>query len=728
MSKKHNFLMLIALLAIDVIFVAACSKKEEPAPTLVPTLTTMPTPTTMPAPTDMPQPETDDEWARIQAVGKMVVGTAADYPPFAYYTDDFQMDGFDIALIREIGQRLGVEIELFDFAFDGLSGALMLNQIDVAIAAISITPEREAVVDFSNVYFVGEDTILADQESDINAITTVTEMAGWRVGVQRGTVFEDWLETSLIDTGLMPKGNLFAYEKGEHAVRDLREGRLDLVVEDALPAEVAVSAGGVRMVGRGLNTQRFGIAMRPGAASLKTGIDHALLELQSEGLVVQLAKQYLDLEPNEIPPTPTPVPEPSATPQPLPPSCIDGMAFVKHLTLDDQDMTAPPDLAPGQPFAKSWRVRNSGTCTWDDAYSLVYVDGNVPAARMGGTPVAIQALVPSGSEYDIAVNLVAPLSQGFYQGFWQMRDGDGVPFGMRIWIGIRVPPIPTPTPAPTQTPAPGISFIADRTRIKAGERVVLTWNVQNVQAVYLYGPGEPWEMNGVPGFGDRGVWPETTTIYELRVVHRDNRVEIRQIRIEVEPVASAPAIDRFTVNPAYRIVVGQDVEIQWEVSGDVRTVRILRNDADLWADAPWAGRLQDSPPGPGEVRYAIEASGPRGTSRVQRVVNVIQSDGAQPTATPTPSGPVPGPPIIDAFAVSPGVVQPGGCVNISWSVGGDAIVVQLKRDGLVVLDNAPFSGAMQGCHGSTGTVVYRLEARNVAGQSIFREEPVSIVE
>ena len=55
----------------------------------------------------------------------------------------------------EIGRRLGVQVEYQDFAFDGLGGALQLGQVDAVIAAISVMPEREAVVDFSNVYFVG---------------------------------------------------------------------------------------------------------------------------------------------------------------------------------------------------------------------------------------------------------------------------------------------------------------------------------------------------------------------------------------------------------------------------------------------------------------------------------------------------------------------------------------------------------------------------------------------
>jgi len=117
---------------------------SEPAPTLAPTAEPVPTDTAEPVLTDMAEPVTEDAWPRIQAAGKMVVGTAADYPPFAYYNGGFQLDGFDIALMREIGQRLGVDVEIKDMAFDGLGGALLLNQIDVAIAALSVTPERDA--------------------------------------------------------------------------------------------------------------------------------------------------------------------------------------------------------------------------------------------------------------------------------------------------------------------------------------------------------------------------------------------------------------------------------------------------------------------------------------------------------------------------------------------------------------------------------------------------------
>ena len=109
----------------------------------------------------------DSVWERIQKSGVMVVGTSADYPPFEYLNDKFQIDGFDPALIREIGKQLGVQVEIKNFAFDGLYNALQLGQVDAVIAAVSITPEREKVVDLSNPYYVGEDALLATDKSQL---------------------------------------------------------------------------------------------------------------------------------------------------------------------------------------------------------------------------------------------------------------------------------------------------------------------------------------------------------------------------------------------------------------------------------------------------------------------------------------------------------------------------------------------------------------------------------
>jgi len=620
-GKKRNTLLLIALVVamiVVAVFAVILLRPKAPAP--------------VPA---------EDAWSRIKAAGKMVVGTAADYPPFEYYTEDFKMDGFDIALIRLIGERLGVQIELKDMAFDGLGGALQLGQIDVAIAALSITPEREQLADFSNVYYVGEDAILAAKDSPIDSIESTADVAGKKVGVQRASVYEKWAKENLVDTGLIAAENLLSYGEADQAVNGLKAGQVDLVMIDSAPALDHVKAGGVKNVGQGLNRQRFAIALPKGAGTLQAEINRALTELQNEGVIADLSKKYLDLDPDEILPLPTAAP-PTATPvvppPTRPPSCVDGMQLVAHLTLDDQNMTAPPEMGPGQAFVKSWRVRNSGTCPWDGSYALIYVQGNVPAADMGGSPVPVAGTVASNAQYDFHANLVAPTAPGTYQGFWQMVNGRNIAFGERVWVGIRVPSAATPAPVPTQTPSPNIQFSADRTHIKAGERVVFTWNAVNVKAVYFYAQGQPWQDNGVAGQGSREVWPQTTTIYELRVVDHADKVEIRQIRIEVEPVVGAPNITRFTVYPENQITLDQCVDIQWEVQGDVSKVMLLANNAPLWDGAPVSGSRQDCPAAPGEMSYVLEASGPGGTNRQQRLI-IVNAPEVPPTATPAPGPP-----------------------------------------------------------------------------------------
>ena len=115
----------------------------------------------------------------------MVVGTAGDYPPFSYYNADFRLDGFDVALITEIAKTMNIPIEIRDMAFDGLPTDLQLGQIDVAIAALSITPERQASLNFSNVYYASQDHRWPARAISLPPVTNVSQLASQRVGVQQ---------------------------------------------------------------------------------------------------------------------------------------------------------------------------------------------------------------------------------------------------------------------------------------------------------------------------------------------------------------------------------------------------------------------------------------------------------------------------------------------------------------------------------------------------------------
>ncbi len=648
--------------------------------------------------------EVDDSWDRVQEAGKIVVGTAADYPPFEYFVDGLKIDGFDIAIMDEIGRRLGLQVEWHNFAFDGLGGALQLKQIDVAIAAISVTPERESVVDFANVYLVGEDAFLASEDSDIDSVGSEADLAQYKVGVQRASVFESWLEPVM-------GNNLFAYEKAEDAVRDLVEGRVDLVVLDVSPAEAAVAAGGVKIVAQGLNQQRYAIALPKGAQALTAQINQVLTDLHNEGVIADLARQYLQIE--QLPPTPTPAP--TSTPAP-PPACIDGLALVQHLNLDP---STSPQMNPGQKFTKSWRVKNTGTCTWNTGYKLVFAHGD----RMGGNPVAVAREVQPGEAYDINLDLVAPLNAGTYQGFWQMQNASGQNFGERLSVRITVIGAPTVTPAPTQTPAPGIVYTVDRDHIKYGECVNFYWKVDNVKAVYFFPEGADWRDHGVTGEETRKECPPVTTTYYLRVVGMDGQVVQPGITIYIESAPDAPYIKRFTVDPPNQITLGQCVEIRWNVQGEVSKVTITANDAVLWDNAPHKGNTQNCPQSTGVMGYGIEAVGPGGTSRQHHNINVVDPA----TATPAPTA-APEQPVIYTFSVNPKQIEDGACLDLNWSVGGGASYARILRNGDVVLDNVPLTGHSPDCPSPAGTYTYRLEAFNSAGDQVSQQQQAQVTD
>ena len=720
-NRQWYFLAILALAALALF--AACSK-EDPTPTAAPTVA--PPQATQPA---LANALADTLWGQIKARGKIVVGTSADYPPFEFYRADFQLDGFDIALIHDLAARLGLAVEIKDMAFEGLDEALMLGQIDVAIAAISITPERLETLDFTTVYFLTEDAILSKDAGAV--VNSPLDLANRRIGVQNQSVYQAWAQAELVDTGLIAPSNLIVYREIERSTDDLEQGLLDFVMLDLPPAELAAERRGFSIAGQGLNTQRLGIALPKGAYLLQAELNRALGELQAVARIEELAKAYMGLEKEDLIPVPTPNPvPPTPVPQPPPPppsACIDGMEWVSDLNLDDNGMQNPPVMQPGQPFVKGWRVRNSGTCTWDGSYALVYVSGNTPYASMGGQPAPVERQIVPGETNDFNVSLVAPLVPGTYQGFWAMRNGNGALFGDRMWVGITVQGVATPTPPPTQTPSPNIEFTVDRTSITQGECVNFSWNVQNVQAVYFYADGQDWQIHGVPGSGSQIECPQATTNYNLRVVFGDGTVEVSRVRIDVAPAAvDAPVITYFAVNPEGQIYTGQCVSISWDVQGQVNTTLIKRNNADLWNPAPQGGNIEDCPPGSGGYAYTLEANGPGGVSRAQRTVNVVQPAVPQPTNTPLPDKPQPAPPVINAFSVTPNQVQVGGCVQVAWRVSGGTTLVQILRNGVIVLDNGPWEGAQQDCLSAEGNYAYRLLASNSAGQQLSQEGTVSV--
>ena len=476
----------------------------------------------------------------MKAAGKLIVGTSADYPPYEFYNSQYAVDGLDPALATELGKRIGVHVELSDFALEGLLSALQLGQVDAVIAALTPNSQRRQQVDFTNEYFIGASAVLAPKDSPVTTLSSLSQLAGKRVGAERGSTYDTVLKNQLVAKGLSKATDIFEYLNTADAIKDLQDKKIDFFLLDRLSAEAFAKSDNFKVIGEGTRPQRFAIAVRKGS-NLRTALNDALLAAQNDGTVQKLITQYLKLQPNQIEPVTPATPEPTATAGSVVtatlPVCIDGMTYVADLSFNDQNMTAPPSVQSGSGFTKSWRFQNSGNCAWAADYSLRFVFGNITGANMGGRAVSVGRSVVSGQTIDLSVNLIAPSAAGTYQGFWQMYNTSGIPFGVRVWVGINVlgPPTATPPP-PTAVVTPnGVVnyFTADQAIINLGQGVNFRWDTANANAVYFYQEGQDYNCCGRPGTSVETVYPQTSGVWDLRVVDNNGGVTVRQIYMTV---------------------------------------------------------------------------------------------------------------------------------------------------------------------------------------------------
>ncbi|MCJ7566230.1 MAG: NBR1-Ig-like domain-containing protein, partial [Anaerolineales bacterium] len=133
------------------------------------------------------------------------------------------------------------------------------------------------------------------------------------------------------------------------------------------------------------------------------------------------------------PPTPEPTPESTTVP-----SCVDSVGFIKDVTIPDGTR-----IDDGDWFAKTWRLRNNGDCTWTRDYDLIFLSGY----RMdGSTVIPMRGVIEPGQIVDLTVDLKAPDDNGAYWGYWMLRNASGDIFGLGddanlpFWVKIVVEP------------------------------------------------------------------------------------------------------------------------------------------------------------------------------------------------------------------------------------------------------------------------------------------------
>ena len=229
----------------------------------------------------------------IKEAGRIKVGTSADYPPFESVDESGNKVGFDIELMEEVADRLGVKLEWVDMPFDSLIAAVQEGKIDASISAFNYTEERDQTIDFSDPYYTSEDAFTV-AEGFTGAIVNPEDVANFKVGVQTGTTQDGWLTDTLVADGALPEENLFRYDRVDQAMLDLKNGRLEVMMSDYVPAQALIKQrGGMEIVYHGvLSSGPVNIVIPNEDVELKQAINEIIKQLQDEGFIDELAVKY----------------------------------------------------------------------------------------------------------------------------------------------------------------------------------------------------------------------------------------------------------------------------------------------------------------------------------------------------------------------------------------------------------------------------------------------------
>ena len=172
---------------------------------------------------------------KIKESGKLVVGTEAQYAPYEFKDLDANFAGCDMWLAQQIADALGVELEVVDMSFDGIIPAVQSSQVDIGIAAFTVTEERAQVIDFSEVYEKSPQAVIVKKGNEA-AYSTKESFAGQKVGAQKGTV------QSLLIKNVLTGSELFELDKYPELGMEVAAGNIAALVVDSAVADALIKS------------------------------------------------------------------------------------------------------------------------------------------------------------------------------------------------------------------------------------------------------------------------------------------------------------------------------------------------------------------------------------------------------------------------------------------------------------------------------------------------------
>ena len=228
--------------------------------------------------------------------GKLIMSTNAQFPPYEMVADGegfngTGFEGIDIEIASAIADKLGLELVIDDMEFDSALLAVQNNAADVMLAGLSYSEDRDQVMDFSDSYATGIQSVIVKEGSEV----TMDNLGDYMIGTQRGTT--GYLYASdTPENGGYGEDHVIGYDNGATAVKELINGTIDAVIIDNAPAQEYVSANadaGLTILDGAWVEEQYCAAVDEGNEALLNAINTALNELIEDGTVQTIIDKYI---------------------------------------------------------------------------------------------------------------------------------------------------------------------------------------------------------------------------------------------------------------------------------------------------------------------------------------------------------------------------------------------------------------------------------------------------
>ena len=223
--------------------------------------------------------------------GKVLkVATDANFPPFEFYQEQSKVHtGFDIALTKAVAKQMGYEkVEFVNVHFKDILTGLQDKQYDMAVAALSITPERTRLVDFSEAYAEDGYKVIVNKNAQLG--DDFAALAGKTVAAEEGSYAEELVKAQANGVKVIPVHDT------EAGIKLVADGKADALVASKIVASFFIThnyGDKVKFAGETvLHGDKYGMAVAHGNQELQKKVNEALKEIKRSGEYKNIYSSY----------------------------------------------------------------------------------------------------------------------------------------------------------------------------------------------------------------------------------------------------------------------------------------------------------------------------------------------------------------------------------------------------------------------------------------------------